>query len=123
MARSLGLPVRALGIVFFVLLALVAAEATQAVGALLLLGLLAAPGGAARLLTDQPWRGLALSAAIAVGSMWVGLALSYEIASLPAGTAVIGVATAAFSSRPPRSIACAAAATRQKRDERREDDL
>ena len=93
MARSLGLPVRALGIVFLVLLAVVAAEATQAVGALLLLGLLAAPGGAARLLTDRPWRGLALSAAIAVASMWVGLALSYRIASLPASSAVIGVAT------------------------------
>ncbi|HSS32966.1 MAG TPA: metal ABC transporter permease [Solirubrobacterales bacterium] len=96
-ARGLGLPVRALGIGFFVILAVVAAEATQAVGALLLLGLLAAPGGAARLLTDNPWRGLALSAAIAVGSTWIGLFLSYEIDSLPAGTAVIGVATAAFA--------------------------
>jgi zinc/manganese transport system permease protein len=95
-ARGLGLPVRALGIGFFLILALVAAEATQAVGALLLLGLLAAPGGAARLLTDRPWRGLALSAAIAVGSMWAGLALSYRIPSLPTGTAAIGVATAAF---------------------------
>jgi zinc/manganese transport system permease protein len=96
-ARGLGLPVRALGIGFFLILAVVAAEATQAVGALLLLGLLAAPGGAARLLTDRPWRGLALSAAIAVASMWVGLGLSYRIASLPTGTAVIGVATAAFA--------------------------
>jgi zinc/manganese transport system permease protein len=96
-ARGLGLPVRALGIGFFLILAVVAAEATQAVGALLLLGLLAAPGGAARLLTDRPWRGLALSAAIAVASMWIGLALSYRIPSLPAGTAVIGVATATFA--------------------------
>jgi zinc/manganese transport system permease protein len=96
-ARGLGLPVRVLGVAFFAILAVVAAEATQAVGALLLLGLLAAPGGAARLLTDNPWRGLALSAAIAVGSTWIGLFLSYEISSLPAGTAVIGVATAAFA--------------------------
>jgi len=95
-ARGLGVPVRALGIVFFLILGAVAAEATQAVGALLLLGLLAAPGGAARLLTDRPWLGLGLSAAIAVGSMWLGLFLSYAIDSLPAGTAVIGVATAAF---------------------------
>jgi zinc/manganese transport system permease protein len=95
-ARGLGLPVRALGLGFFLILAVVAAEATQAVGALLLLGLLAAPGGAARLLTDRPWHGLALSAAIAVASMWVGLALSYSIASLPASTAVIGVAAAAL---------------------------
>jgi zinc/manganese transport system permease protein len=95
-ARGLGLPVRALGLGFFLILAVVAAEATQAVGALLLLGLLAAPGGAARLLTDRPWHGLALSVAIAVASMWVGLTLSYGIASLPASTAVIGVAAAAL---------------------------
>lgn len=95
-ARGLGMPVRLLGLGFLLILAAVAAEATQTVGALLLLGLLAAPGGAARLLTDDPWRGLGLSAAIAVASTWAGLALSYEIASLPAGTAVIGVATAFF---------------------------
>jgi zinc/manganese transport system permease protein len=95
-ARGLGVPVRLLGVAFFVILGAVAAEATQAVGALLLLGLLAAPGGAARLLTDRPWLGLGLAAAIAVGSMWLGLFLSYEIDSLPAGTAVIGVAAAAF---------------------------
>jgi zinc/manganese transport system permease protein len=95
-ARGLGVPVRALGVAFLALLGVVAAEASQAVGALLLLGLLAAPGGAARLLTANPWRGLALSAAIAVGSTWAGLALSYEVDALPASSAVIGCATAAF---------------------------
>jgi zinc/manganese transport system permease protein len=95
-ARALGVPVRALGIAFLVVLGAVAAEATQAVGALLLLGLLAAPAGAARLLSDRPWRGLALSVAVAVGSMWAGLALAYEIDSLPAGTAVVTVATVTF---------------------------
>ncbi len=29
--------------------------------------------------------------------MWIGLVLSYEIPSLPTGTAVIGVATASFA--------------------------
>lgn len=95
-AASLGLPVRAVGIGFLVLLALVAAEATQAVGALLLLGLLAAPGGAARLLTDRPWRGLAFSAGLAVAAMWGGLALSYAVPSLPASFAVIALATGFF---------------------------
>jgi zinc/manganese transport system permease protein len=108
-ARGLGLPVRALGVLFFVLLAVVAAEATQAVGALLLLGLIAAPGGAARLLTNNPWRGLALSGAIAVGSMWAGLALSYRIPSLPTSTAVIGLAACAFV------LAAIAARSRERR--------
>ena len=95
-ARSLGVPVRAIGIAFLMLLGLVAAEGTQAVGALLLLGLLAAPGAAARLLTYRPWWGFALSGAIAVGSMWLGLVLSYEVDSLPASTAIVGVAAAAY---------------------------
>jgi zinc/manganese transport system permease protein len=103
-ARSLGLPLGALGVGFFALLAVVAAEATTAVGALLLLGLLAAPGGAARLLTDNPWWGLSLSAALALASMWGGLALSYEVPSLPPSFAVIAIATAFFSLAAGRSV-------------------
>jgi zinc/manganese transport system permease protein len=95
-ARGLGVPVRALGIAFLVVLAVVAAEATQAVGALLLLGLLAAPAGAATLLTSHPWRSLALSAALSLAAMWIGLALSYRISSLPPSSAVIAVATLAY---------------------------
>ncbi len=95
-ADSLGVPLRLIGVGFFALLAVVSAEATQAVGALLLLGLLAAPGGTARLLTDQPWRGLVLSAALALASMWGGLALSYEIPSLPPSFAVVALATGFF---------------------------
>ena len=77
-------PVRVLGAGFLVLLAAVTAESTQAVGALLLLGLIAAPAGAAHLLTTRPYRGLALSAAIAVTAMWAGLALSYAVRDPPA---------------------------------------
>jgi zinc/manganese transport system permease protein len=95
-AEGVGVPVRALGIGFLIVLAVACAEATQAVGALLLLGLLAAPAGAARLLTARPWHGLALSAAFALAAMWAGLALSYRVASLPPSSAIIGVATLAF---------------------------
>ncbi len=95
-ARGAGIPVRVLGIAFLVLLAIVAAEATQAIGALLLLGLVAAPAGAARLMTSRPWRGLAISGGLAVGAMWAGLTLSYGFSSLPPSTAVIGVATAVY---------------------------
>ena len=56
--RRARVPVRVLGIAFLALVGATAAEATQAVGALLLLGLLAAPAGAALRLTDRPYRGL-----------------------------------------------------------------
>ncbi|MGZ4177521.1 MAG: metal ABC transporter permease [Solirubrobacteraceae bacterium] len=97
LATVRGLPVRALGLAFLAALAVTSAESTQAVGALLLLGLIAAPGGAATLLTARPYLGVALSGAIAVGAMWGGLALSYAIAALPASTAVIGLAAAAYA--------------------------
>ncbi|HWE14994.1 MAG TPA: metal ABC transporter permease [Solirubrobacteraceae bacterium] len=95
-ARSSGVPVRLLGIVFLILVGIVAGEATQAVGALLLLGLLAAPAGAASNLTANPWLGLALAPAIALASMWGGLALSYQIPSLPPSTAILGIAAGAY---------------------------
>ncbi|MFD9636896.1 metal ABC transporter permease, partial [Streptomyces violascens] len=76
-AAARRVPVRILGIVFLVLTGAAAAEATQAVGSLLLLGLLAAPAGTAQRLTDRPYRALALSAGLAVADLWAGLALSY----------------------------------------------
>ncbi|MCQ4084469.1 metal ABC transporter permease [Streptomyces sp. RB6PN25] len=59
-AAARKVPVRLLGYTFLAVAGVCAAEATQAVGSLLLLGLLAAPGGAASRLTDRPYRALAL---------------------------------------------------------------
>ncbi len=95
-AEGGGVPVRRLGLAFLVLLGVVAGEGTQAVGAMLLLGLLAAPAGAAYLLSANPWAGLASSAAIAVGSTWIGLTLSYAIHPLPPSSAIVFVAVAAY---------------------------
>lgn len=82
-AAGRGVRVTALGVVFLALVGATAAEATQAVGALLLLGLLAAPAGAAQRLTANPYLGLGISALLALAAMWLGLALSYWIPSLP----------------------------------------
>lgn len=95
-AAAQGVPVRLLGYAFLGVLGAVAGEATQAVGALLLLGLVAAPAGAARLLAASPYAGLALSAVVALGSVWIGLALSYSVPQLPPSTAIISVAVAAY---------------------------
>jgi zinc/manganese transport system permease protein len=96
-AAARGVPVRLLSAAFLVLLALTAAEATQAVGSLLLLGLLAAPAGAAHRLTVRPLRALLLSAAFAVASVWIGIALAYAAPSLPPSFAIMAVATAIFA--------------------------
>jgi zinc/manganese transport system permease protein len=95
-ALARGVPVRALGAVFLLLIGLDAAEATQAVGALLLLGLLAAPAGAAYRLTANPYLGLSISALLALLSVWIGVIVSYQIPSLPPGSAIIAVASAFY---------------------------
>ena len=95
-AAARGVPVRALSTVFFVLLGLTAGVATQAVGALLLLGLLAAPAGAAQRCTARPFRALWLSGALAVGSMWVGLTIAYLDPVVPPSFGILGTATTVY---------------------------
>jgi zinc/manganese transport system permease protein len=95
-AAARGVPVRLLGIGFVALLGVVAAEAAQTVGALLLLGLVSAPAAAAHRLTSSPLMGIALAALLAVAAMWGGLALAYAVPSLPPGTAIVGIAVATY---------------------------
>jgi zinc/manganese transport system permease protein len=95
-AAARGVPTRVLAIGFVALLGAVAAEATQAVGALLLLGLLAAPAAAAHRLARSPFAGIALAAAFALVAMWGGVALAYAIPSLPPSTAIVAIAVALY---------------------------
>lgn len=95
-ARARGVPVTAIGVVFLGLVGVTAGEATQAVGALLLLGLLATPAAAAQRLTASPYRAMGLSSAIAVVATWTGLAVSYAAASIPPSFAILSATTAAY---------------------------
>jgi len=70
--------------------------ATQAVGALLLLGLVAAPAGASQRLTSRPFVAVWLSAGIAVASMWIGLTVAYLAPRVPPSFGILGVATAVY---------------------------
>jgi zinc/manganese transport system permease protein len=92
-----GVPVRALGLVLLLLIGIVTAEGTRAIGALLVLGLIAAPGGAALRITSKPYLGMAIAGAIALVAMWGGIALSYTIPSLPPSTAIIALAVGAYA--------------------------
>lgn len=96
-ATARHIPVRFLGLLFAGLVGVVAAEATQAVGALLVLGLLSAPAGAAQQLTTRPFVGLVLSPAIAVGSVWVGLFVAYVAQNVPPSFAIMAVATVSYA--------------------------
>jgi zinc/manganese transport system permease protein len=95
-AAARGVPVRLLGYAFLVLVAGTTAEATQVVGALLILGLLAAPAGAAGRLTARPLRAMALSVVIAVASVWIGLTASYALPATPPSFAILTVATLTY---------------------------
>ncbi|MGH3796657.1 MAG: metal ABC transporter permease [Pseudonocardiaceae bacterium] len=96
-AAARGVPVRLLGFGFLALVGAATAEASQTVGALLLLGLLAAPAGTAAQLTSRPYHALLLSAGIAVADVWAGLALSYTVDTLPPSFAIIAVATGGYA--------------------------
>ena len=96
-AAARGVRVGLVGAAFLALVGIDAGEATQAVGALLLLGLLAVPAGAAVRLTASPGLGVALSAAFALASVWVGTAAAYYASSLPPSSAIVGVAVAIYA--------------------------
>jgi zinc/manganese transport system permease protein len=96
-ATARGVPVRVLGYAFLVLVAVTTAEATQVVGALLILGLLAAPAGAAMRLSTRPLQAIAIAAGIAVASVWVGLTASYLLPDVPPSFAILAVATLAYA--------------------------
>jgi zinc/manganese transport system permease protein len=93
-AAARGVPARLLGFAFLAMVGAVSAEATQVVGSLLLLGLLAAPAGAARCLTDRPFRALWLSALFALADIWVGLWVAEAFSSLPPSFTIIATAAA-----------------------------
>lgn len=91
-AHARRVPLRVLGPLFLGIVGVTAAEASQVVGALLLLGLLAGPPAAAQRLTANPWRAMVLSVALAVGALWGGIAVAEALPSVPVSFAIIAIA-------------------------------
>jgi len=75
-AEAKGVPVKALGIAFLLLLAFVVTIAVQVVGTLLLFALVVTPCATALLVTARPTAVALLGSGIALGSVWLGLVLS-----------------------------------------------
>jgi zinc/manganese transport system permease protein len=82
-AETRGVPVRLLGVLFMVLLALTVSQAVQVVGVLLIFSLLVTPAATAHLLTSRPEIAIVYSVAFAVVSIWSGLLLAYHISWPP----------------------------------------
>jgi zinc/manganese transport system permease protein len=77
-AAARGVPLRALSVAMFLLLALTTAEAIQVVGVLLVLTLVITPAAAAQRLTVRPGLAVVLSIAIALVATEGGILLSLE---------------------------------------------
>ncbi|MGN6722505.1 MAG: metal ABC transporter permease [Marmoricola sp.] len=95
-AHARRVPLRMLGPAFLGIVGVTAAEASQVVGALLLLGLLAGPPAAAQRLTANPWRAMALSVALAVAALWGGIAIAELFSSVPVSFAIIAIAAVEY---------------------------
>jgi zinc/manganese transport system permease protein len=90
-AEAKGVPVRALSVVFMVLLALAVTMAVQAVGTLLLFALLVTPAATGIMLTPRPSRAMTVAAVTSVSSVWVGLGAS-AMFNVPPSFLIISVA-------------------------------
>ncbi len=85
-AAARGVPLRAMSVAIFLLLALTAAEAIQVVGVLLVLALVITPAAAAQRLTGRPALAVVLSVAIALVSTEGGILLSLAQSSISPNT-------------------------------------
>jgi len=90
-AEARGVPVKALGVAFLVLLALVVTMAVQVVGTLLLFGLVVTPAAAALALTARPVLVGVITAALAAGAVAAGLVVSVMF-NLPPSFCIVTVA-------------------------------
>jgi zinc/manganese transport system permease protein len=94
-ATARGVPIRVLTALFLILVAITVAESVQAVGALLVFGLMVTPAAVAQNLTTNPYAGLALSVAVALLAVWLGLTLAFYI-SYPVSFFITALAFGSF---------------------------
>jgi zinc/manganese transport system permease protein len=80
-AEAKGLPLLGLGLVFMVLLAVAISMAVQVIGVLLIFALMVTPAAIAVRLTRSPLGAIAVSVAVAVFSVWLGLFVAFFSAS------------------------------------------
>jgi manganese/iron transport system permease protein len=88
-ARSIGLNVTMLKVVFFALLSACTVAALQTVGACLVIAMVVTPGATAYLLTDRFGRLIVISVALGMSTSFVGAYLSYFLDGATGGVIVV----------------------------------
>ena len=78
LAEAKGVPMRFISTAFLALVAIAVSACAQIVGVLMVFTLMVGPAAAAQRITTGLWSGLALSAALALGEAWLGIAMAYE---------------------------------------------
>jgi len=85
-AAARGVPVRLIGVLFLVVMALAVAETAQVVGVLLSTALLIGPAATATYLTARTGLAIALAVILGVVETWVGITLAYDSYTWGGGT-------------------------------------
>jgi len=93
-AEARGVSPRRMELGFLLVMALATSMTVPVVGALLMFSLMIGPAAAARSLTARPMLAMALSVVIALITVWIGIAVSYQ-SNWPLGF-FVGVIGAAF---------------------------
>jgi zinc/manganese transport system permease protein len=78
MAAARGIPVRLVGALYLLALALATALAAITIGTILSTALLIGPAAAALRLTRRPLRAMATAIALGIGAVWLGILLAYD---------------------------------------------
>ncbi|OCB56318.1 zinc ABC transporter permease [Mycobacterium vulneris] len=90
-AEAKGIPVRALSVLFMVLLGIAVTMAVLAVGTLLLFALVVTPAATAIMVTARPVLAMTISTGISVISVWTGLTVS-AIFNMPPSFVIVTIA-------------------------------
>jgi zinc/manganese transport system permease protein len=109
-AAARGVSTRRAELYFLVVMALATSMTVPVVGALLMFSLMIGPAAAARSVTARPGAALALSVLVALATVWLSIALSYET-NWPLGF-FVGIIGAAFYLTGLWARACASGRVR-----------
>jgi zinc/manganese transport system permease protein len=111
-AEARGVSTRGVELYFLIVMALATSMTVPVVGALLMFSLMIGPAAAARSVTARPGTAMTLSVVIALATVWLSIALSYQtnwplgffVGTIGAAFYLIGLAARAVAPRRPQAV-------------------